>query len=115
MVSCDYDLSIGLCTESRFEVRIAVRNAGLRSGRETVLVYAIPPGAGNDGTPLNTLVAFEKVHLQEDTERELVFNVDPCNHFASVREDAAYEIKVGVHVLQVGDQYLPVTIMRAAA
>lgn len=44
-------------------VKINVENTSDRDGATSVLVYAIPPNAGNDGIPLKQLITFDKANV----------------------------------------------------
>jgi beta-glucosidase-like glycosyl hydrolase len=39
-------------------------NLSERHGAETILVFAAPPNAGEDGAPIQSLIAFDKVHVR---------------------------------------------------
>ena len=42
-------------------VSIEVANVGSRAAGHSVLLFAAPPNAGKDGSPINSLVAFERI------------------------------------------------------
>merc|ERR1712039_94082 len=45
------------------KVEVNTTNWSERDGSETVLLFLSSPNAGNDGEPIQSLVAFDKVHV----------------------------------------------------
>jgi hypothetical protein len=60
---------------------------GDRVGDNVLLVFASPPGAGENGRPLQSLVAFERVTLQPGEATESVFAVE-ARHLMLTDADA---------------------------
>ena len=55
---------------------VTSRNSGERAGDNVVLVFAAPPGAGENGRPLRSLVAFDRVSLAPGEEKESVLAIE---------------------------------------
>merc|ERR1712083_290645 len=45
------------------KVSVTTINLSERDGAETVMPFLASPNAGNDGEPIQTLVAFDKIHV----------------------------------------------------
>lgn len=106
-------VSVGTFENSRFQVRVVVRNNSSRSGHETVLLYSQLPEPGVNGAPLKQLVAFDNVHLAANSETELLFNLDIYKHLTTVQVDGTRALTCGVHSLLVAEQTLRVTVSKA--
>jgi hypothetical protein len=62
---------------------VEVRNTGERDGSEVVLLFAAPPHAGENGRPLKSLVAFERVTLKRGESQTVTLPVE-AHHFTTV-------------------------------
>ncbi len=58
-------------------------------------------------------MAFEKLYLGEYEQRELTFNIDPCTHLSTVKEDGTYMLDTGTHILTVGSAKHSIAIISA--
>ena len=61
-------------------VHATVRNTGDRDGDEVVQIFASAPNAGQDGVPLKTLVAYERLHIKAGASVEQSFAIQG-HHF----------------------------------
>jgi len=59
---------------------VEVNNTGDRDGAEVVLLFGAPPDAGLGGRPLQSLLAFERVHLRRGESAVLTLPVE-ARHF----------------------------------
>jgi beta-glucosidase len=85
-----------------FEVSLAVKNTGSRSGHEVVQLYerAFP---ASDGVPLQSLRGFERVLLQPGEERRVRFRLKPAEDLARYDVTSkAFVALPGEHEIQVG-------------
>lgn len=61
-------------------VSAVVRNSGDMDGDEVVLAFLSPPNAGVDGAPLQSLFAFQRVHVQIGAEVTVDIDVTGARH-----------------------------------
>ena len=73
----DDDLTLhSLSKKVATTVSVTTRNTGERAGDNVVLVFASPPGAGKNGRPLRSLIAFDRVSLAPGEATESVLAVE---------------------------------------
>jgi beta-D-xylosidase 4 len=73
----DDDLTLhALSKKVATTVSVTSRNTGERAGDNVVLVFASPPGAGENGRPLRSLVAFDRVSLAPGEEKKSLLTID---------------------------------------
>lgn len=83
------------CRPPSFEATVAMRNAGGRPGKETVIWY-ITDIEAEYTQPLRRVIAFEKVHLRPGETKIVRLLIDPMR-------DLAYDLPDGRRVLEPGD------------
>merc|ERR1711939_989571 len=97
---------------------VRVTNTGKMDADDVVLGLMTPPGAGQDGVPLQTLFGFERVHVKAGTS--VVVNIYPeYSQFAQVDIDGVqkphpgeYKIRFGLQEAeQLGMGYAEVKLM----
>jgi len=76
-------------------------NAGERDGDEVILVFAAPPGAGEGGRPLRSLVAFEKVSLKSGEAKTTRMEI-AAQHFTVATETGDRVAVPGAWSLWIG-------------
>lgn len=82
---------------------VTVKNNGKADGRQTVLVYAEPPLAGQNGRPLKSLVGFQGTPvLAAKQQAELQFCLR-SKSFALAGEDGKWTVTPGTWTLHVGE------------
>ncbi|SEM37965.1 beta-glucosidase [Pseudoxanthomonas sp. GM95] len=80
-------------------VTVTVRNTGARAGDEVAQVYLLPPTG--DGTPLRSLVGYQRVTLQPGQARTLEFTLDP-RALSTVARDGTRAVEAGAYSVFVG-------------
>ncbi|BBN01511.1 beta-glucosidase [Marchantia polymorpha subsp. ruderalis] len=102
LIQCtDHDLN--RCEDSSFEIQIEVKNEGLRSGSHVLMLFSTPPGSGRDGVPLRQLIAFERVHLEAESQHTWNLVINACRDLSTVTSSGTKVLGIGKHVLSVGD------------
>ena len=71
---------------------VAVTNTGNMAADDVVLLFLVPPGAGTDGVALESLVAFDCVHVPINATVSVALSV-PRAAFASA---GVYTVEAGV-------------------
>ena len=69
-------------------------NTGDREGDEVVMVFAAPPGAGKNGAPLKSLIAFERVSLPAGGTATVSFGLT-AHDLAFARQGGAISAAMG--------------------
>ena len=82
-------------------VHVNTTNLSDRDGAEAVLVFAAPPLAGQDGNPIQSLVAFDKVHVPAHTTATTVLEIT-AQHFTLASITGERAASKGVWKLWVG-------------
>jgi hypothetical protein len=96
------DLSLSsLCRVSVATVAVNTTNLSERDGAEAVLLFAASPNAGRNGEPIQSLVAFDKVHVQAGRSVTTVLEVE-SQHFALASLTGERAIAKGAWRLWVG-------------
>ena len=67
--------------------KITVTNTGTIAGDDVVLGFVIPPGAGQNGVPLQSLYGFERVHVEAGQSVSVILNASALE-FTQVFNDA---------------------------
>ncbi|KAF0756936.1 hypothetical protein AaE_004435 [Aphanomyces astaci] len=81
-----------------------VENAGELVGDVVLLCFAVPPGAGTKGRPLQTLAGFERVNdLRPGDAHVWTLDLDFDVAFTLVGDDGTKEIVPGTWTFHVGD------------
>ena len=82
---------------------VKVTNTGKMDADDVVLGFLVPPGAGTDGVPLQTLFGFERVHVKAGETVEV--NLYPSlTDFAMTRLDGTKEAAAGEWTVKFGVQ-----------
>ena len=98
----DDDLTLhALSKKVATTVSVTSRNTGERAGDHVVLVFASPPGAGQNGRPLRSLVAFDRVSLAPGEAKESVLAID-AQHLTLATGLSQRETVLGPWKLWVG-------------
>ena len=82
-----------------YEVRVT--NTGERDADDAVLGFIVPPNAGEDGTPLQSLFGFERVHVPAG-ETVSVFLYPGLGEFAETRRDGSRAARAGEYTVRFG-------------
>lgn len=93
---------LSLCGTLSFQVEVLVRNEGSRSGSTVVMLYAEPPGSGRNGVAQKSLISYQRVHLEAQKDREVVFDVRPCRDLSTVKAEGERSLDLGEHILSLG-------------
>ena len=80
---------------------VHVTNEGAVDSDEVVLGFLVPPGAGSDGTPLQYLFGFERVHVPAGASVTVTLTPSPMD-FAAVGATGKYEPRPGRYVARFG-------------
>ncbi|CAK9322290.1 unnamed protein product [Citrullus colocynthis] len=89
------------CNRLSLVIHVAVRNTGRRDGPHTLLVYSSPPMGL--WAPQKQLVAFEKVHLEAQAQKEIQINIHVCKFLSVVDKFGIRRVPMGKHGIHVGD------------
>lgn len=82
---------------------INVTNTGSYDADDVVLGFLIPPNAGNDGIPLQTLFGFERVHVKAG-ETVSVYLYPSLLDFTAVNLHGARKVLTGDYQVHFGVQ-----------
>ncbi|GAB5360883.1 hypothetical protein AAMO2058_000665800 [Amorphochlora amoebiformis] len=78
-------------------VTVVVTNTGSREGDEVVQVYSMPPNKTyNHPTPIKTLVAYQRVHLEAGERKQIDFELD-ATAFSLVNKEGSRYLASGFH------------------
>jgi beta-D-xylosidase 4 len=77
-------------------VAVQIENTGNMAGDRVVLLFKAPPNAGLAGTPLQDLVAFERVSVVARTSQTLVLEVH-ARELTHINDEGARVVSLGVH------------------
>lgn len=89
------------CERLSLVIKVAVRNIGGRDGAHTLLVYSRPPMGV--WAPQKQLVAFEKVHVEAQAQKEVEINIHVCKFLSVVDKFGIRRVAMGEHGIDVGD------------
>lgn len=103
------ELDQKLC-KKKVSVIVAVKNQGEMAGKHPVLLF-VRKEKPSDGSPVKQLVGFQSIHLNAGENAEVEFVLSPCEHLTRANEVGLTVIEPGLHVLAVGDEEYPITIM----
>jgi len=82
---------------------VEVTNTGTVDSDDVVLGFMVPPGAGVDGVPLQTLFGFERVHVPAG--KSVVVNLYPSlQDFTTTKLDGFKEALAGDWTIKFGVQ-----------
>lgn len=81
--------------------QVNVTNTGSLAADDVVLCFLEPPGAGTDGTPLQLLAGFQRIHLKAGQTSELTFAVS-ARHFLLAGESGEPTVRTGPWSIRVG-------------
>ncbi|KDO23678.1 hypothetical protein SPRG_11126 [Saprolegnia parasitica CBS 223.65] len=96
---------------NRWRAAIRITNVGELIGDDILLCFASPPGAGVDGKPKQSLVAFEKVASLVPGD-EYIWHLDlPPSAFAVATQDGSTEILPGTWTIAVGSVRIDVQVV----
>ena len=104
------ELGKELCHSKNITISISVKNDGEMAGKHSVLLF-IRQRNPSAGSPIKRLVAFQNVNLNAGESTEVGFLLNPCDHFSGPNKDGLMVVEEGTHLLVVGDQEHPVTIV----
>ncbi|EQC24992.1 hypothetical protein SDRG_17112 [Saprolegnia diclina VS20] len=94
---------------------IHITNVGELIGDENLLCFALPPGAGIDNKPKQSLVAFDKVASLVPGD-EFIWHLDlPPSTFALATMDGSTEIVPGTWTIAVGSVRIDVQVVAPMA
>jgi beta-glucosidase len=82
-----------------FEVNVT--NTGKVDADDSVLCFVEAPGAGTEGTPIQSLAAFRRVHIAAGETQTIVFGAS-ARHFILADEDGAPSVVTGDWTLRMG-------------
>ena len=80
---------------------VNVTNTGKMDADDVVLGFLTPPGAGENGVPLQTLFGFERVHVKAG-ETKTVYLYPALSKFKTVAEDGALAARPGDYAVEFG-------------
>ena len=80
---------------------VAVTNTGAVDADDVVLGFVVPPGAGEDGAPLQELFGFERVHVKAG-ETVSVWLYPTLAHFTAVTASGARAVRPGESTVRFG-------------
>jgi beta-glucosidase len=88
-------------TDGTIKLKVQVKNTGKYDGDEVVQVYFKQPKSVTD-SPLQSLVAFQRISFKKGEQKELVFDipVSQLRHFDSKK--AKYDITKGKYDFMIG-------------
>jgi len=98
------------CSKLTFTSSIFVRNHDNMDGSHSVLLYSRSP-ATHKGVPQKQLIGFRSVHVQGKQTTKVTFEVKPCDHLSTVKENGVRVLTIGSHSLIVGDTQYPVSLV----
>jgi hypothetical protein len=82
---------------------VKVTNTGTVDADDVVLGFLVPPGAGKDGVPLQTLFGFERVHVKAG-ETVTVDIYPALTDFANTQLDGSKAVAPGEWTVKFGVQ-----------
>ncbi|BBN11894.1 beta-glucosidase [Marchantia polymorpha subsp. ruderalis] len=89
------------CLEASLPINITVKNRGPRAVTEVALVYHVPPRAGENGTQLKELIAFERTEVQPFSSKKIHLIINLCHHTSTVKSDGKRSLQLGTHKVVV--------------
>lgn len=104
------ELGEEFCENRKISVTVGVKNDGEMAGKHPVLLFVKPKNPGN-GMPIKQLVGFQSVILNAKEKAEIDFELSPCEHLSRANEDGLMVMEEGTHVLVVGDEEYPISIV----
>ena len=96
-------------------VTVSTTNTGKRDGAEAIMVFAASPNAGQDGHPIKSLVAFDKVHIASGASVTTTLSIE-AQHFTETdlygyRTFAPGDWKIWVNVDGEDTQSTTITVV----
>eukprot|EP00252_Welwitschia_mirabilis_P004354 TRINITY_DN14694_c0_g1_i1.p1 TRINITY_DN14694_c0_g1~~TRINITY_DN14694_c0_g1_i1.p1 ORF type:complete len:532 (+),score=65.66 TRINITY_DN14694_c0_g1_i1:2-1597(+) len=91
------------CEGLQKSLKVGVHNKGDRAGSHVVMLFSKPPASVLKGAPKKQLIAFEKVHLEPNTNQTVSFDLDICKYLSFADENGEKRVPLGTHHLHVGD------------
>ncbi|KAF5450857.1 hypothetical protein F2P56_031174, partial [Juglans regia] len=104
------ELGEKLCKRKKISVTVGVKNKGEMAGKHPVLLF-VRKERPSQGSPVKQLVGFRRVNLNAGERVEVEFLLSPCEHLSRANEVGMMVMEPGLHVLVVGDEEYPVTIV----
>ena len=81
---------------------VTVTNSGSVDADDVILGFLVPPNAGKDGVPLQTLFGFERVHLKAG-ETKTVYVYPSLQDFTQVDTEGKRYVHVGEYTVRFGE------------
>jgi hypothetical protein len=111
------DLTLSsLSKTSLATVQVKTTNPSTRDGSESVLLFLASPSAGTNGEPIQSLVAFDKIHVGAGSSVLTSLNIK-AHHFALASATGERSAAIGVWKLWVGhdgkDRAVDITVTDA--
>ncbi|PIN24744.1 Xylan 1,4-beta-xylosidase [Handroanthus impetiginosus] len=97
------EIGLESCENAKFTATVRVQNEGEMTGKHPVLLF-IKRDKGNKESPVKQLVGFKTVSLKANDKADVVFEINPCEHFGRANEDGTMVIESGKQYLVVGGQ-----------
>ncbi|XP_043720955.1 probable beta-D-xylosidase 7 [Telopea speciosissima] len=104
------DIGNELCESMTFLAVIGVKNLGEMSGKHSVLLF-VRKAKLQHGSPVESLLGFQTLHLNAGERAEIKFALSPCDHFSRADEGGSLVMEEGSHFLVVGEEEYPVTVI----
>ena len=90
-------------------VKVNVTNTGDRGGAHSLLAFAVPPGAGEGGAPLRSLVGFEKVWLEPGETKGVAVEITVHDLTLTLPQGGRSAVR-GEWIFEVGHTETKVTV-----
>lgn len=104
------EMGTEVCEKSKLPVTVRVQNNGEMDGKHAVLLFVRQAKTGN-GRPIKQLVGFNNVDLKAGEKAEIKFELRPCEHLSSAKEDGQMVVDEGSHFLSIGDKESEITVV----
>ncbi|KAK0576183.1 hypothetical protein LWI29_013344 [Acer saccharum] len=104
------ELGTEFCENKKFSVTVGVENDGEMDGKHPVLLF-VKPEKNENGRPIIQLAGFQSVILKSEEIAEIEFEVSPCEVFSRATENGLMVMEEGTHLLVVGDEEYPISIV----
>ncbi|KAI9200474.1 hypothetical protein LWI28_008516 [Acer negundo] len=104
------ELGTEFCENKKFSTTVGVENDGEMVGKHPVLLF-VKPEKNENGRPIIQLVGFQSVILKAEEKAEIEFEVSPCEAFSRATENGLMVMEEGTHLLVVGDEEYPISIV----
>ncbi|CAI9787991.1 unnamed protein product [Fraxinus pennsylvanica] len=93
------------CDDQNVKFEVEVQNIGQKDGRETVILYYLPP-AGIQGAPIKQVIAFDKVFLAAGESQKVPFKLNACKSLGVVSFNGYTLLPAGSGTIVIGDDLL---------